>query len=289
MLIPLLQLSSNYPGNFLLIPILRVREDQEPAPIIIQILAISLVVGIVYVTFRLLISIFRESLGMGTFSRFFKPTPENKRLAFSVIASHLIAAEADKMREQYAFLVNYLTRHFPEITPMPYAEIRENHKLYSDPITVASWCEQKFSETEKINLLDFLIDLGFQNGVLNRKETALIYHVGRALSFPDSEIGSMLNIRFVRQEKAQKHRQQTNQQAIRSNSAEHQKLKALKILGLPGKTMEIEEVRKAYRNLARKHHPDRFHNASEEEKKMAHERFTEINWAHDFLKDRMSC
>ena len=92
----------------------------------------------------------------------------------------------------------------------------------------------------------------------------------------------------MRQEKTRSSEQKSSQQSSsRTSTSDHQKLKALKILGLPTKTKDLEEVRKAYRNLARKHHPDRYHNASEEEQKLAHERFTEINWAHDFLRERL--
>jgi molecular chaperone DnaJ len=52
-----------------------------------------------------------------------------------------------------------------------------------------------------------------------------------------------------------------------------------KILGV-GKNASDEEIRKAYRNLARKHHPDR--NAGD---KRAEERFKEISQAHDVLSD----
>src|SRR5437660_975658 len=52
-----------------------------------------------------------------------------------------------------------------------------------------------------------------------------------------------------------------------------------KILGV-GKNASDEEIKKAYRRLARKYHPDR--NAGD---KQAEERFKEISQAHDVLSD----
>src|SRR5579884_2022115 len=52
-----------------------------------------------------------------------------------------------------------------------------------------------------------------------------------------------------------------------------------KILGV-GKGASDEEIKKAYRKLARKYHPDR--NAGD---KQAEERFKEISQAHDVLSD----
>ena len=52
-----------------------------------------------------------------------------------------------------------------------------------------------------------------------------------------------------------------------------------KTLGV-GKNASDEEIKKAYRKLARKYHPDR--NAGD---KKAEERFKEISQAHDVLSD----
>ena len=47
------------------------------------------------------------------------------------------------------------------------------------------------------------------------------------------------------------------------------------------KTATEEEIKKAYRKLAMKYHPDKFANSSEEEKKKAEEKFKEINEAYE--------
>lgn len=57
------------------------------------------------------------------------------------------------------------------------------------------------------------------------------------------------------------------------------------ILGVP-KTASDEEIKKAYRKLAIKLHPDRFATASESEKKQAEEKFKEINHAYEVLSDK---
>lgn len=267
------------------------QEDQEDAPLLAKFIALVLVFSILYAAYKLFFGLIKELLGIGTFSRFFKPNAQNKRLAFAVLGAHIIVSERDQLSEKYNFFSSYLRRYFPTILPLSNEEIMQKHLIYNDLQKADQWCSAFLDETERINLLDFLINLGFYNGSFNRRETSLIYHIGRTLQFPDSEIGAMMNMKYVHQERTRAHQQKTqnqnsNTQNSRSSSS-HQKLKALKILGLPSHTTELEEVRKAYRNLARKHHPDRFHKSTEQEQKMAHERFTEINWAHDFLKENM--
>jgi DnaJ-domain-containing protein 1 len=131
-----------------------------------------------------------------------------------------------------------------------------------------------------------LIDLGFHNALLSRRELSFIYDVGRILNLPYAEIKSMLNIRYLHFEKSKENNRRTkNSIGFTKNSLQHKKRKALLVLGLPTNTQSFDEVRRAYRNLARRHHPDRFHNSSEMEKQQAHERFTEINLAQDYLKE----
>ncbi len=57
-----------------------------------------------------------------------------------------------------------------------------------------------------------------------------------------------------------------------------------KILGVV-RTARIEKIKKAYRELALKHHPDKFHNASESKKKEQENIMKDINKAYDVLKD----
>ena len=45
-----------------------------------------------------------------------------------------------------------------------------------------------------------------------------------------------------------------------------------------------EEIKKAYRQLAKEHHPDKFVNASDSEKKYHESKMKEINEAYENLK-----
>ncbi len=56
------------------------------------------------------------------------------------------------------------------------------------------------------------------------------------------------------------------------------------LLGV-SKTASDEEIKSAYRKLAKKYHPDLYSTASEAEKKAAEEKFKEISHAYSVLSD----
>lgn len=60
---------------------------------------------------------------------------------------------------------------------------------------------------------------------------------------------------------------------------------AIKILGL-GNSFTGEEELFAFRNRAKKYHPDNYDNATEKEKIKATEMMSKINAAHVFLRDK---
>ena len=51
------------------------------------------------------------------------------------------------------------------------------------------------------------------------------------------------------------------------------------------KSATKDQLKTAYRNLAKKYHPDMYSTASEEEKKKAEEKFKDINHAYEVLSD----
>lgn len=57
-----------------------------------------------------------------------------------------------------------------------------------------------------------------------------------------------------------------------------------KVLGVE-KTATADEIKSAYRKLAKKYHPDMYTTASDAEKKKAEEKFKEINHAYEVLSD----
>jgi hypothetical protein len=199
------------------------------------------------------------------------------------LGGEMIRMDVADMAPQLRYMRSYLRRLFPDLELTSSRDIY-NTRFYEDEQgALLYWVRRKLSYPDKIQLLDYLIDLGFHNHAFTKREVEYLRLISGSIGIPISETKAMMRIRYEQLKKAEEARreqQRTQHHAIRRpNSA---KMTALKVLGLDAKA-SLEDIRKAYRQLARVHHPDRFARGNEEEKRLAHERFTEISKAHDYL------
>lgn len=222
------------------------------------------------------------------FSPLYKFVPKNLRLAYKIIGCHVVVSDGGDRRGQYIFLISYLKRRFPKGGPMDLREIPNLHEFYEETHGVFVWLNKHLDEEHKLQFIDFMVDLAFHNEKLSRREMNLIYSAGRVFGIPKIEVKSILTMRYKfyqdKRRREQEHRRKTR--ATRRPSVNLKK-QALRILGLEPNVTNFNEVKNAYRQMAKKHHPDRFHNDSEQEQEKAHERFTEINTAYEYLEQVM--
>jgi hypothetical protein len=221
------------------------------------------------------------------FSKSYRSSKKNVRFAYKTIGFFMVYAENDDLRGQIKYLVAYLRNIFPESRNFDMQEFMQiRHEL--DGITApVRWLRNILPKDHYPQVIDFMIDLAYYNGRVSRRELHLIYHAGKVLGLPVNEIQSILTMRqnhYKEQERAKRERQSAFASTLNRST---KKNSSLRILGLPNTTTDLMEVRKAYRDLARKYHPDRFVNLEKGEQQMAHERFVQINNAHDYLQSIM--
>lgn len=263
------------------------RDEESPA---LQVFYVFMGSMMVFVLFVLVISIFKDFIfhfifKVPQFSLIYRFTTKNTRLAYKVVGCHVVVADRGDRRGQYMYLISYLKRRFPKGGSMDLKAIPNLHEIYQDVDIVLRWLNKHLDEEHKLQFIDFMVDLAFFNEKLSKREMILIYNAGRAFGISRNEVKSILTMRYKfyqdKRRREQEHRRKTR--ATRRPSVNLKK-QALKILGLSPTVNDFNEVKKAYRNMAKKHHPDRFHNDSEQEKEKAHERFTEINTAYEYLE-----
>ena len=128
--------------------------------------------------------------------------------------------------------------------------------ITADPCGECENCKANLPYEQRLQLLDFLVNIAKSDGSVCSEEIAALKEVAQCMELSPKEVESMLN--------------------LSGNSLEE----AYKVLEIdPSATNE--EVRTAYRRLALKHHPDRVATLGEDVKKAAEEKFQQINNAKE--------
>jgi hypothetical protein len=145
--------------------------------------------------------------------------------------------------------------------------------------SVANWVVQKMhGSEERAELMDFLIDLVFtDNELIDREFTALV------------RLGELIGVQsFYIEKRVIEHRKRifgsspNNERLHTIANAGTRRRMALAILDLGSEATE-GDIKKSYRNLVKKYHPDRNPDISEEEKVEYAQRFLEIQDAYEEL------
>ncbi len=268
----------------------RYEEPSEEAHMFIVVVAAVLVLVLIGV----FISIFRDLLvhvilKVPAFSDKYKKTPHNLRFAYKVAGCHIVVSDLGNRKDQYFFLVSYLKRRFPQLARFDLSTLPKLHLFYGDVNDVFRWVNRSCNDDEKLQFIDYLVDLAFYNEKLSSRELKLIYLAGDHLQMSKAEIRSILSMRYkFYQDKEKRERQQRRAYSRPQKVVRSKKKEALKILQIQNDNVTFDEVKKAYRNMAKKHHPDRFYTASKMEQQKANERFAIINDAYEYLQEILS-
>jgi DnaJ-domain-containing protein 1 len=208
---------------------------------------------------------------------------------YLLLAVLLIRIDREKAGPKIIYIKKYFLKHYKK----DYFDISEAvSRFYRIDIysleEIAEWLNKHQKENEiKSQLIYFLMGLCVLDGSINDKEYKFIKNFNQLLNLSEEELERIYaTYNYTHQQQQQEYYQQSNQnqtnnQQRTSNYQSSQLENALKILGLKIGASE-DEIKSAYRNLAKLNHPDRFMNEDEAHQKIAHERFVKIQEAYEF-------
>ena len=149
----------------------------------------------------------------------------------------------------------------------------------------------EFLPSEKIQILHFLIGIAVSTGVLVESEHLLLQKIANLLEIGNATYKSMLamfNYSYQRQHATNSKSEQKQEYNYHSKPSPSRVLdNAYKILELTSSASN-EEIKKAYRRLAKIHHPDRSIHLGEKFQKSAKEKFQKLQEAYDLIKSKRS-
>jgi DnaJ like chaperone protein len=216
--------------------------------------------------------------------RSFQPPSGKKteKMVFQIyilLAAWMIRKNAIKSFEKQSFIVVYINNKFNIASLVVANELELAGETSIHVRSVANWVVQKMHEAkERADLIDFLVELVFvDEDMIDREFTALI------------RLGELIGVQALYIER----KVIDYRRRIFGSSANNERLQdisnvgarrrmALAILDLSSTATE-EEIRKSYRTLVKKYHPDRNLHLDEAERAVSAQRFLEIQDAYEEL------
>ena len=149
----------------------------------------------------------------------------------------------------------------------------------SQELSISSSCrklKEHFETTEMTVFLDFLVSVAVSDQYLSDSEEQLLNEICNRLGIHSKSLNSILSRkRFI----SENQRRKQASPKVRYSSL----TKSYKILGLED-TVSFNEVKKAYRELAKQYHPDKIRN--KDLKEQAKKQFQLITEAYDVIKKK---
>ena len=147
--------------------------------------------------------------------------------------------------------------------------------------TTVPWLISQISAEERIAILQLLFRIATRDPVLGSKERMLMSQYCK-LANVNPGILAELERQFFAQ-KAEADRERT--ESLRNTNTQQER--ALMLLGLTSRSTE-SDLRKSYRTLVKKLHPDRYQKESPQRRKELEAQFIEVQAAYEYLSSRIN-
>ena len=208
-----------------------------------------------------------------------KFTQDNLLEAYLTLSARMMGNEKGKRSVQVQFINRYFNRYFP-MANYNFADSLVFSMRHPIQIpTVCAWLNAQLpKDPERAQVLFFLAGIASLNGEIAHNERQFLERIRLELNLSTEilthiySIYASFNAHFE-ERKSQRSMRKTDRLQLYRN-----------VLGVPA-TADKAAIKKAYRSLAKQYHPDTLVNPTEAQKKMAEDKFNEIQNAYEFLVD----
>jgi DnaJ like chaperone protein len=182
-------------------------------------------------------------------------------ISLLILAAHVIKADGKVDQRE----LDYVRTHFKQMFGAKRAE--ESFKVFkhiinSKDVSLRQIClqiDKQLSHAQRLQLIHFLYGISKADGHIDEKEVQAIEKIGGYMHINIHDLAS-IKAMFFKEPK-----------------------QYYKILELDT-TATDNEVKKAYRKMAMKHHPDKLNDLNEAQQKMGEEKFLKIQEAYEAIK-----
>ena len=199
-------------------------------------------------------------------------TSEDLSVALVVLMSAVMKADNEVKKSELDFVKRFLRSNYgDEEAKGLLLKLRE---LNSKDIPLADVCRQIKQNTDyttRYHMFDFLYGIAGSDGEVAESEISVLRTISNYLGINSQDYLSIHN------------RHVTGRDYSSSSRGGTTNKDPYKVLGLD-KNASDEDIKKAYRRLAMKYHPDRVEGLGDEVRRNAEAQFREINEAYETLK-----
>ena len=180
-----------------------------------------------------------------------------------VLSAAVMKADGNVKRSELDYVKRFFLQNFGQTRAeksikMLKEILDKDYNIYEVSAQVGRYMEY----SSRLQLLHYLFGIAAADGIVSEQETNVIHTISSSMGIDESDYYS-IKAMFVREEIPSKN--------------------AYTILGIDPSASD-EEVKKAYREMAKKNHPDLVSSLGEEVRQAAEKKFQEINEAYETIK-----
>ncbi len=191
-----------------------------------------------------------------------RPTQGDIRVSILVLISCVMKADGHVKKQELNLVKQFLLKNYTEPEAKDALKmLQELLKQNIDHVRIAQQIRVNVNYSTRLEILHFLLDLAHADGEYASQEEYVIEQISSALGLSNADYRSLLALYGKQRD---------------PNWA----YLALEI----DSSATDEEVKKAYRRMAMKYHPDKVASAGDDVKQRATEKFRAINEAYEYIK-----
>ena len=182
------------------------------------------------------------------------------RVSLIVLVAAVMKIDGKVVKSELDYVKQFFIRQFGEKSAKEALKLLK--KLLKQDILVRDICVQiseNMDYSARLQLLHLLLNISLADGAINKAESDLIEKIAGALKISRSDFISIKNM-FIPETDS-----------------------SYKILEIE-RTVTDEDVKKAYRKMAMKYHPDKVSHIGDDFRKAADEKFKKVNEAYQKIK-----
>ena len=208
-------------------------------------------------------------------------TQQDINVALMVLIAAVMKVDGQVKKSELDYVKRFLLTNYGEARGKEMLKVLQ--QMVQRDIPINQVCQQIKVNTDyntRYHMVDFLFGIGGADGEFHQSEINMLRLIAQYLGISTSDYTSI----FERHVGYSDTHYSRNSRDSRSTSDSYNK-DPYRVLGIDSSATD-DEVRKAYRKMAMKYHPDRVAGMGEEMQRNAAEQMKEINQAYEVIKQR---